>query len=181
MRYHAKGITLIEVLGGLTLLATLVVALVAIEARYTRQWAESGRRLDAVKAADALLTDWWKRLDDFPRDESGDVPGTAHLRWRTIVVDKEVIPELACQKVRLEIVDRNVADRALVAVELLLPPPEPPSDSPDSPPDSPPESTLGSRPAPGSPESPASPAGFGEAAAIVEHTHTSWPSSGGRS
>ena len=65
--------TLIEVVGGLALLGTLLVAVLLAKAKYTRQAATADRKLQAVAAADELLTAWRQDPNALPRDGSGPV------------------------------------------------------------------------------------------------------------
>src|SRR3954447_2506410 len=90
-RQHPRGLTLVEVVAGLALLATLLVAVLTTKARVTRQWTHAQRKLQDVSAADRLLADWWPRRDDFPRQSSGTVPGDARLRWRTMTVRNDTL------------------------------------------------------------------------------------------
>src|SRR5829696_1110368 len=78
------AMTLLEVVAGLALLASLLGALVIAKARYVRQAAAADRRVEAVAAADALLAGWHQNPRSLPRDfsGSGDAPGDRRLAWR---------------------------------------------------------------------------------------------------
>src|SRR3954469_13058968 len=88
-RASRRGLTLVEVVAGLALLATLLVAVLGTKARVTRQWAHANRRLEAIAAADKLLAAWWATPATFPRKSSGNVAGDAGLSWRTTPVGNE--------------------------------------------------------------------------------------------
>ena len=72
------AMTLVEVVGGLALLATLLVAALLAQGRYMRQAASADRRLQAVTAADALLTSW--RLDPRSLPHSGVLASSPAMR-----------------------------------------------------------------------------------------------------
>jgi type II secretory pathway pseudopilin PulG len=80
------AMTLIEVVGGLALLGTLLVAVLLAKAKFTRQAATADRKLQAVAAADELLTVWRQDPNALPRDGSGSVAGDRQLSWRTRTV-----------------------------------------------------------------------------------------------
>src|SRR3954452_23578105 len=94
------AMTLVEVVGGLALLATLLVGVLLAQGRYTRQAAAADRRLHAIAAADALLTSW--RLDphSLPRSGTGVVAGDSQLTWRTQTVLNPSVNELEAEVVR---------------------------------------------------------------------------------
>jgi hypothetical protein len=118
-----SGLTLVEVVAGLALLATLLVAVLGTKARVTRQWAHANRKLEAVAAADRLLAAWWATPATFPRKNSGSVPGDAGLNWRTTPVGNDAVRPLGASVVRLEIVDERqpaAAGAVLATVEVVL-------------------------------------------------------------
>lgn len=120
-RRQALGLTLIEVIAGLALLGTLLVAILLAKGRYARQWTLANRRVEAATAADALLSRWWTDIESFPRDDSGRLDG--HLRWRTSRQEVKAIEDLNVGAVRLEILDTRRQDQktALVSIEVVLP------------------------------------------------------------
>ena len=99
--------TLIEVLAGLTLLSTLLVAVVMARGRYVHQSVSAERRLEAVEVADELLTQWWQDPAAFPVDDSGTV--NEDMRWRTRQLSQQDLEDLGAMVVRLELF---VDDRA---------------------------------------------------------------------
>ena len=118
------GLTLVEVLAGLALLSTLLVAVLGTKVRVTRQWAHAQRKLEAVAAADKLLAGWWAKPTEFPRRSSGLVAGDSGLGWRTAPVANDAIRPLGASVVRLEIVDQRAsapsASFVLASVEVVL-------------------------------------------------------------
>ncbi len=117
--------TLIEVLAGLALLASLLGGLLLVKARSGRQWSAANRRLEAVAAADGLLSSWWRSPREMPRDDSGPVPDHDAMFWRTRLVENADTRALGARVVRLQIVSDPGAPDAteLTRVDVLLPSP----------------------------------------------------------
>jgi hypothetical protein len=109
--------TLVEVIGGLALLATLLVALLLARGRFTHQAALADRRLAAIGAADALLTSWHQDPASLMRGGSGTIAGNDDLFWRTHIVDSPAVNQLDAQVVRLEILDNR--QQILTSVEFV--------------------------------------------------------------
>jgi type II secretory pathway pseudopilin PulG len=115
--------TLIEVVGGLALLGTLLVAVLLAKAKYTRQAATADRKLQAVAAADELLTAWRQDSNALPRDGSGPAPGDRQFSWRTRTLANAEVASLGGQTVRLEVLDDRSAGAVVAAVEVVVEPP----------------------------------------------------------
>ena len=109
---------------GLALLSTLLVAVLLTKARATRQWSHAQRKLEAVAAADRLVTIWWQDLERFPRRASGRVPGAIGLAWRTAPVAKPELNALAASVIRVEVFEETAGSRrdrdVLASVEIVL-------------------------------------------------------------
>jgi type II secretory pathway pseudopilin PulG len=116
------AMTLIEVVGGLALLGTLLVAVLLAKAKFTRQAATADRKLQAVAAADELLTVWRQDPNALPRDGSGPVAGDRQLSWRTRTVANREVAALGAQTVRLEVLDDRAAGAVLATVEIVVEP-----------------------------------------------------------
>ena len=116
---------------GLALLSTLLVAVLTTKARATRQWSHAQRKLEAVAAADRLVTGWWQDLDRFPRRGAGRVAGTSGLAWRTTPVAKPELSGLMVSVIRVEVFDEsevgNARRTALASVEVVLDDDRPPA------------------------------------------------------
>ena len=120
-RRRRRGLTLVEVVAGLALLAALLVAVLTAKARATRQLASANRRLEAVAAADRLLVGWWQDPAHFPRHASGRVPGENGFAWRTSPVRNDTVNALAASVIRLEVLDERAKPRSVLAfVEVVL-------------------------------------------------------------
>jgi len=143
------GLTLVEVLGSLVLVATLLAGVLAAKANATRQTASANRRLEAADAADQLLTQWWRTVgsqphptpqtqpfdtepitprppadpaSSFPVESTGQLEEQA-LRWRTHVIEHPEVEAIGGRVVRLEISDDRATDsaRPLIALDVILP------------------------------------------------------------
>lgn len=129
--FDRPGVTLIEVLAGLALLATLLAGLMSVQGRHARQGREAARRLEATAAAERLLSGWWLEVSELPRRGAGEVAGASGMTWRTQVTDAKLPEGLAGQVVRLEILESSQGEnRVLTRVELLLPPEALPPEAP---------------------------------------------------
>ena len=122
-RRRTRGLTLVEVVAGLALLSTLLVAVLTTKARVTRQWSHAQRKLEAVAAADRLIAQWWPRRDEFPRQSSGRVTADSGLLWRTTPLSNPPLNALRSSVIRLEILDgraMRAGDSVLASVEVVL-------------------------------------------------------------
>jgi len=122
MPHHnrVRGLTLIEVLGALVLLSTLLVGILAAKGRLVRQLARAEHKSQALQMADTLLTQWWEHPAQFPRAASGPIDGREDRTWRTTVVANDTLTKLGAQQVRLDILDTDNPDHALVTVDVVL-------------------------------------------------------------
>ena len=122
-RRQARGVTLVEVLGALALLGTLLVWLIVGQARLVRQTGRAQRKIEAVKIADQLLTTWWQNRTNFPYQGSG--PAGPDLIWQTRIIERPELTALGAEVVRLDIVDQRpeAAGTSLTSVEVVLPKP----------------------------------------------------------
>ena len=123
MRRLSRGMTLIEVVGGLALLAAVLGGELAIKARCTRQARITDERRRAIEAADVLLSLWWQQTDTFPRAGAGSVSGSPEFEWRTRTVPNVAAQRLGAQVVRLEVLKAGAApgSESLAAVDVVLP------------------------------------------------------------
>ncbi len=114
-----RGLTLIEVVAALALMATLLVAVLAIKSGLTRRRAAADRQLRAAAAADGLLTAWWADPATFPVGRFGPVPSDPAFAWATRVLPNPAAARLGGRVVRLDVRD---AAAVVVSVDVLLPP-----------------------------------------------------------
>ena len=118
-----RGATLIEVLAGLALLASVLAALLVAKGNLARQWEMSRRRCEATQAADALLMRWWQEPELFPQSGDGEAPGG--WRWHLGAVSNPEAERLGGRVMRLELfesVPPSTAHKsALASVDLVIP------------------------------------------------------------
>jgi prepilin-type N-terminal cleavage/methylation domain-containing protein len=84
-----SGLTLIEVTAALAILAVLMASVVGIKGRALNQWHRARMKLQAVEAADRLMTRW-AASGGPPFDRSGTVQDGPPLRWKTSWVPAEI-------------------------------------------------------------------------------------------
>jgi Tfp pilus assembly protein PilV len=120
-RLSQRGITLIEVVASLALLATLLVALLQTKTGATLRIASAKQKLAAVGVADQMLATWWAGSDHVPVPAEGTLPND--LAWRTRFVANTSARAMRCEVVRLEMFSTSRLDVPLVSVDLLQAPP----------------------------------------------------------
>ena len=103
--------TLIEVMAALAILGSLLVGILLAKNRLSQQSALASRRLDAVAAADGLLTSWRHSEEGIPREASGEVPGYNGFAWETKMREDRTA-EFA--SVRFKVLDPNAMPQVLV-------------------------------------------------------------------
>ena len=118
-RPRCRGLTLVEVVAALALMATLLVAVLAIKSGLARRRAAADRQLRAVAVADRLLADWWQDPTTFPVGRSGRADPA--LAWTTTVVPSPAAARVGGRVVRLDVRD---ATAVVLSVDVLLPPAE---------------------------------------------------------
>src|SRR3954466_14904694 len=88
-RPHRRGVTLIEIIAGLVILAVLVSAVTIARGRFARQWADSRKKIDATTAVDRMLAGWTSSGagdDTIPVPSQGPLQGIENGSWRTFYV-----------------------------------------------------------------------------------------------
>ena len=118
-----KAFTLVEVVVGCVLLATLLVSTLLAASRYRSQITRARQRQQAAYLADKLLATWWDSQKGIPLAESGviedpDRPNSLSLTWRTSVVSSRTLLGAVHPVVKLQVFDR-LGQIELVAVEVL--------------------------------------------------------------
>jgi|GEM_PF-2739955 len=118
-----RGMTLIEVVAGLALLGTMLVAIFVIHARLIRQTALAHRKAAAVQATDALLTKWsvdWSTLPIGTEEPLDDHP---QMSWSVIEVANPEVEALGAKAVELRVTDSqaDTDGSPLVTVQLVIP------------------------------------------------------------
>lgn len=118
-----RGLSLVEVIVGLALLATLVVGLFSALTLHQRQIHRAERDLHAQQIADRLLSSWFSvplGVSPVPRWSQGAVPGEPRWLWRTRPVGLVRVERRVVEVVRLEIVETLPSRPPEVACQLDL-------------------------------------------------------------
>lgn len=118
-----RGMTLIELVAGLALVGSLLVAVLVARGRAAAQWKRAERRAAAVRVADRLLCHWWRDVAALPAPATGDVEDAPGFTWRTTVIPREAVERLGARVVRLEVSETTSPTDAspLCQVEIVLP------------------------------------------------------------
>ena len=133
-----RGLSLIEVVASLALLASVGVALLSARASHTKQWNRANRRIEAISATDALLAAWSLQSEGMPESGSGELMNSngasMGMIWRVTTIADETAQWLDAHILRLEVFDDQVAaqssntpsvgrslmpDEPLLTIELL--------------------------------------------------------------
>ena len=113
------GTTLLEVLLGLAILATLLASVIVARGRFIRQWADADRRLRMIDAADRLMGQLSNDSPEQLDHASGSIPELADCQWQTHLLNDASAAAIGAYKFQLQMVDtRN--SFAPVRVEFLI-------------------------------------------------------------
>ena len=118
-----SGLTLIEVVAGLALMATVLVGILEAGGRHVRQIKRAQRQLSAAAEADRLLTGMAGNFEQLPDNNTGTECGDG-LMWRTrLMENREARETMNIAIVRLEIFDpKQTKDQTpLVAIDVVKP------------------------------------------------------------
>lgn len=119
-----KGITLIEVLVSIGLLATLMVTTLSIRTRHVRQIRVAREIEQATLALDRQIAIWFEDEEGIPVDESGILDRENGLTWKTTVLPL-ASSNSGWQAVKIRVAAVSVdSEEVVVAVDLLDSPPE---------------------------------------------------------
>ena len=98
------GITLVEVVAGMTLLASLATGVVLAYGAHQKQLRRAELRIDAVHVADQLLAQWYSGEEAVPRNRRGRVfaEGERWI-WKTETTEVALIGSLPVERIRVEV------------------------------------------------------------------------------
>lgn len=120
-----RGLTLVEVVVGLTLLAALAVGVLLAVGAHRRQLQTAENRLAAADVADQLLASWYSSGTGIPRSSSGRLTDAGRdWHWRTQVVEQGAVEIQPVEVIRLEVRKQSLYGQlspSLAAVEVLAP------------------------------------------------------------
>lgn len=125
--HWAAGTTLVEVVGGLALLASLLVVVLLARSRYVRQAAAADQRLRAIELADQLLSTWHRDpraiktgtqfVSSGPKTRTQLVSDPMFV-CRTSAVANPAVEELGARVFRLDVLAQDDG-RVLVSVDFV--------------------------------------------------------------
>jgi type II secretory pathway pseudopilin PulG len=102
---HQPAFTLLEVVAGLTLMATVLVASLLSFSAHHRQRRLAESKLAAVAVADELLGELSASREGIPRAGRGMIPGQPTWFWQTRIVAVAAPAQVPLQVIRLEVVE----------------------------------------------------------------------------
>ncbi len=114
--------TLLEVVVGLVLMATLVASSMVAVSAHRRSLALAGEKRRAVEHADRLLTFWYEDTGEVPDFGQGVIADDPAWTWRIAPIGQRSVCGIAVNVLRLEILAVTAASRSpqvLSSVEVL--------------------------------------------------------------
>lgn len=120
--WKRSGLTLIEVVASLGLLATLLVSLMQAHTRHARQMETARRRIAAGEAADRLLQEWFSNETPLLVDQEGEFSECSEFRWRTRRRSEPALERVGTMVLVLEVFEALHHDghKPLTSVELVI-------------------------------------------------------------
>ena len=109
-RHRRRGITLVEVVVGLTLMASVLVGSLISFSAHQRQLRSAESKLAAVSIADDLLSRLSGSRGGVPRAARGTIAGRPGWYWQTRIVGVAAPAGIPLQVIRLEVIEIR-ADR----------------------------------------------------------------------
>ncbi|MEQ1824850.1 MAG: type II secretion system protein [Pirellula sp.] len=122
MRTNRRAFTLIEVVVGIVLMASLVATTMVALASHQRTILLAKQRQQANRVAETLLTNWYELNGDIPTRAQGVVDAQAEWHWQTQPIGSTTLCGLTVNIVRLDVFGRVGLDsqpRILTSVELV--------------------------------------------------------------
>ncbi len=119
----ARGFTLVEVVVGLALMASVLVGSLISFSAHQRQLRSAESRLAAVSVADELLSLLSGRREGVPRAGRGAIASRPGWYWQTRVVGVAAPAGIPLQVIRLEVIaeSANQTRRVLSHVDIVEP------------------------------------------------------------
>lgn len=120
----SRGMTLVEVVVGIALLAMLLVLILSSFRVHASQIRSAKQRMEAIRRADSLLTVWSASGGIPPVGEQEPIPERPGWSWRIVRgTGSDELYQIGASAIRLEIVDSQDQQEKLplASVELLVP------------------------------------------------------------
>lgn len=118
-----RGLTLVEVITGLVLLATLLASILVAFGSQASQIRTARDRLTAIEMTDRLLAGWSSQNAMPAIGTEQSLAGTNNWRWRIVACDSTELEASGASSIRVEVFrSRSTgADQVLASVDLLVP------------------------------------------------------------
>lgn len=118
---RVRAFTLIEVVVGLTLMASVLVGSLLALSAHRKQRRTADAKLVAVRFADDLMNRFFSLSEGIPLAARGVVPGQPGWMWRTSLVGSAAPAGIPLQVVRVEVLDQSTSagERTLVSIEVV--------------------------------------------------------------
>ena len=104
---QSRGFTLIEVVVGLTLMATVVVASLLAFSAHQKQIRQARSKIDALQIADNLLNRMSASRAGIPLFATGTIPERPNWTWRTRVIEETTLAQIPLRIIQLQIIERQ--------------------------------------------------------------------------
>jgi prepilin-type N-terminal cleavage/methylation domain-containing protein len=117
-RKSRPGVTLIEIIVGLVILAVLISSMIVARGRFLRQWSDGQRKIQAAAAVDRMLAAWigGEGEDSIPVPAQGALEDVEGCTWRTSLLNEPSATRLGAAVVRLEVLQDR---KRLLQLDLL--------------------------------------------------------------
>jgi type II secretory pathway pseudopilin PulG len=118
-----RGLTLVEVIAGLALLATLLASILVAFGSQAGQIRAARDRRTAVEMADRLLGEWGSQNALPAIGTEQPFPGNDDWRWRLMDGESGKLEASGVKSVRMQVFRRDPrgSDKVLASVDLLVP------------------------------------------------------------
>lgn len=122
-RLRGSAFTLLEVIVGLTLMATILVGSLLSFAAHQKQRRLADAKLTAVAVADDILNRMHAAPNGIPQNDRGMIVGKPNWFWQTSVVGSVSAAQVPMRVVRFQIIEQPNGQplRALVTIDLVQP------------------------------------------------------------
>ena len=105
--HHTRAFTLIEVVVGLTLMATVVVASLLAFSAHQKQIRQARSKIAALQISDDLLNRMSASRSGIPPFATGTIPEHPNWTWRTRVTEETTLAQLPVLIIQLQIIQRQ--------------------------------------------------------------------------
>ncbi len=105
--HHSRAFTLIEVVVGLTLMATVVVASLLAFSAHQKQIRQARSKIAALQISDDLLNRMSASRSGIPPFATGTIPEHPNWTWRTRVTAETTLAQIPVLIIQLQIIQRQ--------------------------------------------------------------------------